>query len=193
MTGAFGIGKAFGVVDVNWVWSNMDNFVDPVKSNVLSVRLGRAFKFKKNPQSNVAVWVGGMRVRMGNITEGTITLRDVLPDETWANRDKIVNDYYHWYDGLDDMDPRKAIADRILTPMVDNIDDANGEGTTHYKLGKNPKQEWNVIVGGQYQINKEWQIRAEGGIIRNRKSILLSANYRFGIKKRHLRKKKTKK
>jgi len=35
----------------------------------------------------------------------------------------------------------------------------------------------------QYQINKTWQFRAEGGL-GNRKSILLSLNYRFmGFKK----------
>ncbi|MGA9271451.1 MAG: hypothetical protein WBV45_12585 [Lutimonas sp.] len=34
-------------------------------------------------------------------------------------------------------------------------------------------------IGIQYQLNKRWMLRSEGGIIGNRKSILLSLNYRF--------------
>jgi hypothetical protein len=179
MTGAFGLGKYFVVLDGNWVWSNMSNFEDPVKSSTFSQRLGRAFPIGKNPESNVAFWVGGMRIRMGGITEGSITLRDVLPAETWDRRDEIVNEYYTWYDSADPL--AQQMADRVLTPIVDNIGASNGDGTISYKLTKEPKQEWNVIVGGQYQINKRWQIRSEGGILGNRTSFLLSVNYRFGI------------
>ena len=67
------------------------------------------------------------------------------------------------------------------TPIVDHIEAADGSGTIKYRLIKEPKQKWNVIIGGQYQLNKHHQFRAEGGIIGNRKSLLLSYNYRFGI------------
>ena len=39
-----------------------------------------------------------------------------------------------------------------------------------------------MLVGGQYQLNKHWQVMAEGGFIGDRSSFLLSANYRFGFK-----------
>jgi len=35
------------------------------------------------------------------------------------------------------------------------------------------------IIGIQYQMNKRWMLRSEGGIIGDRKSLLLSLNYRF--------------
>lgn len=56
-TGAFGLGKYFMVLDGNWVWTNMSNFKDPVRSSVFSQRIGRAFLVGKNPESNIALWV----------------------------------------------------------------------------------------------------------------------------------------
>lgn len=178
-TGAFGVGPFFCVMDGNWVWSNMDNFTEPVKSSTFSMRLGKAFTINESKQSNFAIWAGAMRIRMGNITEGHITLRDVLPDETWAKRDEVVNNYWAWYEEQDAA--QKLFADKIFTPIVNNIAEADGAGTIHYKLEKKPKQEWNMIIGGQYQINPKWQLRTEGGIVGNRKSFLFSANYRFGF------------
>lgn len=179
VTGAGGVRNFFFVLDGNWAWSNLTGFKTPVRSNVFSFRFGRAFHFKKNPDGNVGVWLGGMRLRMGGITEGTITLRDVLPDETWERSAEIVDEYYAWYNNADPL--KQAAADRILTPIIENIGNANGDGTISYKLTKKPKQEWNMLIGAQWQINKHYQFRAEGGVIGNRKSLLLSFNYRFGI------------
>ena len=183
-TGAGGLGKYFFVLDGNWIWTNMTNFKDPVRSNTFSFRLGRAFKFTKQPESNLALWAGGMRIKMGGITEGTIKLGDVLPDETWARADEIVESYWNWYDNEATI-AQKIIADKALTPIVNAIDNADGSGTIAYRLRKAPKQKWNMIIGGQYQVNKHHQIRAEGGIVGNRKSLLLSYNYRFGFKQKN--------
>ncbi len=185
-TGAGGVGKYFFVLDGNWVWTNMSNFEKPVRSNVFSYRIGRAFKFRTNPQSNIAFWAGGMRVRMGGITEGAITLNDVLPPETWIRRDEIVADYRIWYDNLKPLQQPLLykVATDVFNPIMDNFEQADGSGTVQYRLKKEPKQEWNMIVGGQYQLDKHHQFRAEGGIIGNRKSLLLSYNYRFGFKRK---------
>ena len=171
-TGAFGLGKIFVVLDGNWVWTDMSNFEKPVRSSVFSFRFGKTFKLKK-PDKNFAFWIGGMRIKLDNITEGSIILKDVLPAETWDKRDELVDNYYQWYDGLKPLDPKKVLADKVLTPIVEKLSEADDNGTVTYKLDKSPKQEWNMIIGGQYQINKAWQIRAEEGVIGNRKSALL--------------------
>ncbi len=178
-TFAAGIGKYFVVLDGNWVWTNMSNFEEPVRTSVFSSRLGRAFKVGKNPESNIAFWLGAMRIKMGGVTEGTIKLNEVIGEEVWANRDDFVNNYYEWYDNADEV--QQKMADRIFTPIVENIAEANGEGTVRYKITKIPKQEWNMIIGAQYQVNKVWQLRTEAGVVGNRKSLLLSVNYRFGF------------
>ncbi len=178
-TGAFGVGKYFIVADGNWVWSNMSNFEDPVKSKVLSARIGRAFKFSNNPEQNVALWVGGMRIRMGGITQGTIFLGDLFPPDADQVKNDLVEDYWAWYEEIDPV--KQQLANKLLNPIADNLIEADGSGTVEYKITKEPVMEWNIIVGGQFQLNKAIQLRTELGIVGDRKSLLLSANYRFGI------------
>lgn len=166
----------FSAFDINRVWTEMSNFEDPVASSVMSVRLGYAIDVGKNQQSNIGLWLGAMRVTMGNTTTGEIALNEVLPLD---NLDEIVENYYNWYEGIDPQ--KQEIADRIFTPIIENLDESAGQGTVKYSINKIPAQTWNMLVGGQYQINKHFQVRAEGGFI-GRKSILVSFNYRFGIK-----------
>lgn len=182
ITGASGLGKYFFVLDGNWVWTKMTNFEDPVQTSTFSFRFGRALKIFKNPQSNIALWAGGMRITMGGITEGSITLNEVLPPDVWERKDQMVADYWVWYDDIGPLEPvKKQIADRVLTPIVESIDEKDGSGSVKYRLKKEPKQRWNMIIGAQYQINKHHQFRVEGGVLGDRTSLLLSYNLRFGI------------
>ena len=48
-----------------------------------------------------------------------------------------------------------------------------------YGMDKQTKQMWNGVIGMQFQLNKRFMFRTEGGIIGDRKSFLLSLNYRF--------------
>lgn len=180
-TGAFGLGKYFVVLDGNWVWTKMDSFEEAVRTATFSQRIGRSFKVGKKPESSIAFWVGAMRLRLESLTEGSLRLDEALSDEVWERKDQIVDDYWSWYDDLGPLDPKKKIADEILTPIIEEIDAADGSSIVHYKLDKRPKSEWNMLVGGQYQFNKHWQVRVEGGILGDRSSFLLSANYRFGF------------
>ncbi len=179
LTFAGGFKNYFFVLDMNNVWTYMSNFEDPVKTGILSPRFGRTFKLKK-PESNFGIWVGAMRVGLGGVTTGSIKLADVLPQETWDNIDQTVQNYYDWYDGLDEN--KQNVADQILTPIIENLAAGNGETTVLYSIRKESKKEWNMLVGGQYQIDKHWQIRTEFGFLGERSSWLLSANYRFGVK-----------
>lgn len=187
---SFGIGSTFAggvngyffVVDMNRVWSNMSNFEEPVGTSVLSFRAGHTFKVRTHPESNFAVWAGAMRVTMGGITEGTISLGDVLPQEVWDRRDELVTEYYEWYDNVDPI--KQGVADRTLTPLIEEFSESNGNLTVAYSLTKEPRNPWNMIIGGQYQYNKHWQARTEFGLIGDRKSYLFSINYRFGVQRK---------
>lgn len=182
ITGAFGIDKYFLALDGNWAWTTMEAASKPVQSSVFSQRLGRSFQLGNKPEQSIVFWLGAMRVKFKSETDGSLRLDEVLSDDVWERKDEIVDDYWAWYDELGPLDPKKKIADEVLTPIVEKIDAGDGSGEVHYRLDKRPKGEWNMLVGGQYQLNKHWQVRAEGGFIGDRSSFLLSANYRFGIK-----------
>ncbi len=176
--GAGGIGPVWFSVDANWTWNKPELLDKAVRVNVLGIRIGHTFTFKNKPQSNIALWAGGMSVKMNSDTKGEVRLGDALPPETWERRDEIVNNYWDWYNN--EAGPgQKVIADQILTPIVDKLEAADGDAIIRYGMDKQVKERWNGIIGIQYQLNKRWMIRSEGGIIGDRKSFLLSLNYRF--------------
>ena len=110
-------------------------------------------------------------------------MRDALPPETWERRDEIVSEYRYWYEN--EATPREQIAaDKVLTPIIDRLENADGDGEVRYGMDKQVKEKWNGTIGAQYQHNKHWMLRTEFGIIGDRNSFLLSLNYRFlGFKK----------
>ena len=176
--GAGGIGPVWFSVDANFTWNKPELLDKPTRVNVLGLRLGHTFVFKHKPESNIAVWIGGMRLKMATETSGAIKMIDALPPETWERRDEIVSDYWDWYDGLNPITDggKILVADNVLTPIVDRLDADDGDAIIRYGMDKQTSQLWNGIVGMQYQLNKRWQFRTEVGIIGDRKSALASIN-----------------
>ena len=178
--GAFGLGPLFMSVDANWTWTYPELLESPVLARILGIRLGHSFVFKSRPDRNVAIWVGGMRARLSSETVGAIKMEDAIPQETWDRVDEIVDDYNTWYDGLDPI--RQGLVDNTAFPdFIDALDNRDGSTTILYAMDKRPVQEWNMVFGGQFQLNKSWMLRSEVGIVGDRKSFLASINYRFKI------------
>lgn len=178
--GAGGIGPVWFSIDANLTWTKPELLEEATKVNVLGLRIGHNFVFKEKPERNIALWIGGMRLHMATKTVGSIKLIDALPPEAWERKDEIVDDYWSWYNSLGPGDiAKKKVADEVLTPIVERIDAADGDTVISYGMNKQTKQFWNGIVGIQFQLNKRWMLRSEAGIIGDRKSFLLSLNYRF--------------
>lgn len=178
LTAAGGLGPVWLALDGNITWTKPELLDKPVKVNTFGIRLGHNFISEKKPDRNLGVWIGAMSVKLGANTTGEVALKDALPSETWERADQIVETYNDWYDNTATI-PQRLIADEILTPLVDRIDAADGDAIIRYGLDKSVAQQWNGIIGLQYQPNKNWMFRTEGGIIGDRKSILLSINWRF--------------
>lgn len=178
LTAAGGIGPVWIAVDGNISWSKPELLDKAVQVNTFGLRVGHNFVNKTKPYRNFGVWAGTMGITLSNETVGEIKLKDALPPETWDRADEIVANYDNWYNNVATR-PQQAIADRTLGPIVDAIDNADGESIIRYGLDKKVKEKWNGIVGAQYQHNKNWMFRTEAGIIGDRKSFLLSVNWRF--------------
>ncbi len=176
----FGLGPVWVAIDANWTWTKPELLEDPVLAKVLGIRMGKTFQFANKPESNVAFWIGGMRARLNSETLGSIRLGDALPQDVWDRKDQLVADYYTWYDGLDPI-TQKIVDNSPIPDIVVAIDERNGDAMVGYGMDKRPKEEWNMVVGAQYQLNKRWMLRTEGGIIGDRKSFLASVNYRFRL------------
>lgn len=175
---AGGVGPVWISADFNTTWNKPELLDEAVRVVVAGVRLGHTFVFNNKPERNLAFWAGAMYAKMDSKTEGQITLSEALPSEVWDRKDAFVQDYYDWYDNEATI-PQKAVADRVLTPIVERIDAVDGSAIVRYGMNKQVKQNWNGIIGAQYQFNKRWMVRTEAGIVGDRKSILASVNYRF--------------
>jgi len=182
---AGGIGPVWFSADFNLTWNKPDLLDKATQANVMGLRIGHTFTFKKKPYRNIAVWVGAMRIRMQSETRGEIMLKDAFGQDFYDKKDARVAEYWDWYNN-DATAIQKKIADKTLTPIVDEVDKRDGESIVQYGMDKQVTQMWNGLIGAQFQINKHWQIRSEMGLIGDRRSYLFSVNYRFlGFKKKH--------
>ncbi|MEA1898867.1 MAG: hypothetical protein U9N53_14505, partial [Bacteroidota bacterium] len=136
--GAAGIGPMWLSVDANFTWNKPELLDKATRVNVLGIRMGHTFVFKNHPERNIGLWVGGMRLAMATETNGAIKMIDALPPETWDRADEIVADYWDWYNGLNPItDPGKIlVADELLTPIIESIDNADGSSVIRYGMDK---------------------------------------------------------
>jgi len=175
---AGGVGPVWFSLDANVSWNKPALLDKPTLVNVVGIRTGKAFVFKKRPQSNISIWIGTMFVTMQSETVGAVKLADAVPAEVWDNKDAFVANYWDWFNN-EATEIQKIFAENYLHHIVNAIDQRNGESIVEYGMDKQVRQHWNGLVGMQYQINKNWQLRAEGGVLGNRKSFLFSLNYRI--------------
>lgn len=200
-TPTIGIAGAWLALDMNFTWSDIPQLDDPAFAFVFGPRLGKMFKLKK-PGSNVNMWVGGFRLNLASQTTGSVPLGDALPVEEWgANIDagyarvsELDQQVETWWGGLSPLEQANplnearynaanAALDRTSTFLesADRAVNTAASSTVEYSIDKRQKDMWNFIVGGQYQLNKHWMVRAEYGFLSARTQFLGGVQYRFGL------------
>jgi hypothetical protein len=201
MTPTIGVGGGWIALDMNVAWTDVDALEKPVFTYVFGPRFGKTFKFKK-PQQNIALWVGGFRVKFSSETKGSLTLADVVPiDELQVKVDNGIEvvgekqvEVDEWWASLTPIEQNNPVneakyntSNRVLDTagnVLNAADAALNDGTSatvQYSLNKNLKDKWNFIVGSQYQLNKHWMLRAEYGFLGSRTQFMTSLQYRFRL------------
>lgn len=201
ITPTLGVGGGWIALDMNFAWSDVNALDKPVKTFVFGPRFGKSFKFKK-PQSQLAIWAGGFRVKFSSETNGSLPLIELFPGADIQGRVdgaiiKVEDTQYavdEWWNSLSSVEQANPInrakyetANRALTKAGDILNAADEalndeqQATVDYSLDKKLKDAWNFIVGSQYQLNKHWMIRAELGFLGSREQFLTSLQYRFGL------------
>lgn len=202
LTPTLGVGGGWMALDMNFTWTDVSALNKPVFTYVFGPRFGKTFKFKSNPKSNIAIWVGGFRLNLESQTKGSIALNEVIPldglqekvDAGIAKVEETQVAVDSWWNGLTPVEQKNPVnsakyetANRVLETsgnMLNSIDGAlNDEqtATVQYELNKRPKDMWNFVVGSQYQINKHFMIRAECGFLASRTQFIGGLQYRFGL------------
>jgi hypothetical protein len=165
--------------------------------------MGKSFKLKK-PEQNIALWVGGFRVKFGSATSGSIALNEVVPEgggeagaKIDAGQQKVAEAQSQvdaWWNKLtppqQNNPANKAkyeAANRAFAAVGNILNTAEGAigtistSSVQYSLDKRVKDMWNFLVGAQFQLNKHWMVRAEYGFLGSRQQFLSGLQYRFGL------------
>ena len=148
----------------------------------------------------MTVWAGGFRIHLNSGTSGSLNTSDLFPTDQWQN--KIDTGYIKvassqeqvnaWWNNLTQLEQKNPVniakynaANSALATAGNILDAASqavtsaGNSSIQYSLDKRPQNPWNFIIGGQFQINKSWMIRAEYGFLGSRNQFIGGLQYRF--------------
>jgi hypothetical protein len=202
MTPTVGVAGGFLALDMNVTWQDISALDKPVFTFVFGPRIGKSFKFKNHPKSNIAVWAGGFRLHMKSGTSGSLPLSDLFPtdelqvkvDEGLAKVESGQIAVDEWWNDLSEQEQQNPVnqakyetANRTLDAagnILNTVDGALNDdesATVQYSLSKRPKDMWNFVLGAQYQVNKHIMIRAEAGFLGSRQQVITGLQYRFGL------------
>jgi hypothetical protein len=201
LTPTLGVGGGWLALDMNFTWTDVPQLNAPASAFVFDPRAGKSFRLR-NPDENINFWVGGFRLAINTGTTGSIPLADALPIDQWqASVNQGMNTVAQlnaevdaWWASLSPpqqanpvnkakYDAAKAALARAgaFLQDADNAISSAASSTVQYSLDKRPKDAWNFLVGGQYQFNKSWMLRAEVGFLNSRTQVLSGVQYRFGL------------
>jgi hypothetical protein len=179
---AFGIRNYFGSLDMNYLWNFQDLLEEPAKVFTTGLRAGPIFRLKNHKESNFIIWTGVLFTNLNSETVGNIPFSEVFPNSS-ESPGKLQGKLDAWYEELS---PAKQVLYEDLYNGISDGLSSVGENvsnsTIQYEMQKNIDRPFNMILGGQYQINLRWQLRAEAQFLGDRTGALLSLNYRFRVK-----------
>ncbi len=201
VTPTFGLGGFWIALDMNFVWTDVSALDKPVFTFVFDPRFGKTYQFK-NPNMNIAAWVGAFRVNFTSNTMGSINLSEVLPtselqskvDQGFVKVGETSQQVTAWWDGLTPVEQKNPVnvskyeaankalgkASDVLTAADAALNDGNS-ATVQYSLEKSLKNKWNFVIGTQFQINRHFMLRAEYGFLGTRNQFIGGVQYRFGL------------
>ncbi|POY39024.1 hypothetical protein C3K47_00555 [Solitalea longa] len=182
---AGGFGSFWVTSDFNFAWTDLELLDHPVKTRLIGLRVGKAFKMPDHPQQNFALWVATQNQKVFNETSGKISAQDL--GITGGKINDMQDQLDTWYQNLPP--PKQQLYEGLYNRLNNGLADLESNltnGSITYQFNKSLLTPWHVSLGGQWQINKHWQIRGEAGGAYKKQQYMLSVNYRFGIKGRNI-------
>ena len=175
MTGQFGYKGFFGVVDFNGSGpADVDRISDLMGSNLLSFRLGKQLPVQQ-ARSRWSFWLGSSGQVIGLDTNGSVKLADVIPPPSQI---------HHRLDSARCAEFRPAIREdrRARTSPASSRSGGMARipaASVQYSLKKKPEDVWNMLVGAQFALDRNWYFRTEVGFLGSRTSVLVATEYKF--------------
>ncbi len=160
-TAAFSFWGIFTVLDMNLAWTKLEKLERPVRTFLLTPRVGKRFTLGRGV--SLSSWVGAMRQSIQADTEGAISLKDAVAAPEGSLDSKIAQ----W--------AGRADAGHLIGDLQNDRDP-----TIRYKLDKHLSDPWNLLIGAEVDLHKRVKMRMEYGFI-GRTQLIMGIWYRFGF------------
>jgi hypothetical protein len=187
---SFGIGATFTgkvsdlvfIIDANHTWSKMERFDDPFPVAVLSMRFAKRFELSNG--RTLTPWIGAMGQFLSADTVGKIFVNDFAPAiegkaaEITAARDTNCQQVAGiWVPRPGSgYDAKQCLGVAALSNLANKVADTKVD----YAIEKKLQAIWNLMIGANYDLSRNWSVRAEVGVI-ERWSAMVGFEYRFGL------------
>lgn len=155
----------------NLAWTDMEDYYDPVRATVVSFRIGHRMPLIN--LQNLHIWLGAMYQDPESMVNGRFLLADIVTDELAGQ----FQDYYltDWYNALT---PEEQ---QFIDAFVQTMMQGGADTRLNYEAEQHPEQTWNILAGGQLELNRRWNLQAEAGFLGDRTSVMLNLNYRLPL------------
>ncbi|TRX63295.1 hypothetical protein [Carboxylicivirga sp. M1479] len=166
-------------VDYSWSWSQNELLNKPVRVDVSGIRVIKNFKVGKKPDMFLGVWTGAQFNKLGALTDGEIVLGD-LGRSAGAVNQTALQEQWQELTTSNDWNQFSAGEQETIEALYNK---ARGIEDTviKYQFNKSLEYKWNMLLGGNFQLNRHFQFRTEYGFLKSKKTLMFSANYRFGL------------
>lgn len=149
--------------------------VEPIPAFNSSLRVGHSILNPVNPEKALSVWAGVFFQNISNDTQGSISIKEIFPQ---LGEGILIDYMYEWANGLPPA--QRIVANQIIGKIEDMSNEIDpGNANVDYLLDKKVTSPFNIILGAQYQFNKNIMLRSELGVFGKRSQFLLNLNYRF--------------
>lgn len=176
---AGGLGPVFVSYTYNGTWSFSDKLFNSSYTSLNGVRIGHQHKNHRRPQTAWNIWIGAESMQISPRSRGALNLSD-LTGMTPEDAQNAADELDQWYNELP---PSQKL---LFGPIYDSVSNwlKNGEDEMlYYDFDKSIVQKWNMLAGFLYQFNKNWMVSTEGSFVGERWRVVLSLQYRLGIRK----------
>ncbi|HKO50228.1 MAG TPA: hypothetical protein VJV79_21000 [Polyangiaceae bacterium] len=166
-TAAFSLWGFFGVLDMNLAWTKVEKLDKPVRTFLLTPRVGKRFALGRTVW--LSTWVGAMRQAIQADTQGAISLQDAVAAPEGSLESKVAQ----WYSRLPPAEQGP------VSPLVGGLQEPR-DTTIRYKLDKSLSDPWNLLIGAEIDLHKRVQMRMEYGFL-GRTQLIMGISYRFSL------------
>ena len=184
LTVGFGGTLAWGIepvgfltLDANLSWTDLDILSQPQRTLTLAPRVGHRFLSQTRQGRVLSVWVGTLFEEFQGRVVGSVPLGGSVPANVLAI---LPADFGDWRDALPAS--QRNNADEVLNQLVKATTGPNAASArAAFDLVIKTRHSNTLLVGGELQLDQQWQLRAEGGLLGSRTSAHASITYRFGL------------